>query len=656
MGLLKTHFQLVMIFACLGQLWQCAAQAPPTLSSIGKALEEGSAGAAADETVPTLQSSLPANGAVGVAVNSKLTLTFSEPVKGLSISGDNGCSGSLQIYKTGSSRCIRYTANSPDQVTFTVSPLFDFENATSYQVKITPGVTDTAGNAFSDTLLQFTTGSEQDSTAPSFSVSPALSDKDEIQPGGFTVNTTLNEAATFFYVAVLNADGQPSAEQVRAGKKQDNSSAELAGSFSLQANSAGAKAETPLTSAGNYTVYGYAEDSSGNKTAVVTVGTLTVAAPASGLVAGDLVITEVMANPKAVHDAKGEYLELYNASSATINFTETQVEFTSGLSGTLSSGTVEPGSYFLLCKNTDAENNGSLTNCDIQFPGGSLHNNSTTITLQANGVNIDSITYPNSVEGKSFELKPGKLTAVNNDDSSNWQVALYPFNGSGQSDWGTPGKVNSRPVLISEIMRNGGNADNEFIELYNPNPVAINLKDAGYKLYRDSSGGGSPDLLCDFSVSRHFNADFLPTALDIPAYGFYLIVNDNATAGTTWRIAADALVKDERMVVNANNILYLKKSASSLEIDSAILDFVGYGTATDFDGTGAAPAIASNGGSIERKAYNNSTADADATTGLLEGGGHFAMGNSFDSDNNSSDFVYRPEANPQGSTSAVEQP
>ena len=603
-----------------------------------------------------MQSSLPANSAVNVAVNSKLTLTFSEAVKGLSESGDNGCSGSIQIYKMGSNTCIRYTATSSDQVTFTVSPIFDFENATSYQVKITSGVTDTAGNAFSDTLLQFTTGNEQDSIAPSFSVTPSLSNKDEVQPGGFTVNLTLNEAATFFYVAVLNAAGQPSNEQVKAGKKQDNSSAELASSFSLQANSAGSKEEASLNSVGNYTVYGYAEDSSGNKTAVLTVGTLTVAAPAVGLVAGDLVITEVMADPQAVHDAKGEYLELYNASSATINFAETQVEFNSGLSGTLSSGTVEPGSYFLLCRDTNVQNNGGLANCDIEFPGGSLHNDSRTITLQANGVNIDSITYPNSVEGKSFELKPGKLTAANNDNSNNWQVALYPFNGSGQLDWGTPGKVNSRPVLISEIMRKGNDVHDEFIELYNPNPVAINLKDARYKIYRSTESGGTPALLCDFVESSHFNSDALPTVLTIPANGFYLVVNDQANASLA--DAADALVKQSRsgMTISRNNTIYIGRDPVSSKTDPDILDFVGYGEATDFDGMGAAPAIASNGGSIERKAYYNSTTGTDVTTGLFEGGGHFTKGNSFDSDNNSSDFVFRDEANPQGSTSAVEQP
>lgn len=80
------------------------------------------------------------------------------------------------------------------------------------------------------------------------------------------------------------------------------------------------------------------------------------------------------------------------------------------------------------------------------------------------------------------------------------------------------------------------------------------------------------------------------------------------------------------------------------------VDLVGWGTANAPDGT-AAPSHPSLGGSLERKALSTST-----TATMAAGGADAVKGNGYDTNNNSTDFVYRVTANPQSSTADLEQP
>jgi subtilisin family serine protease len=66
------------------------------------------------------------------------------------------------------------------------------------------------------------------------------------------------------------------------------------------------------------------------------------------LVAGDLLFTEVMADPTTCTDASGEWLELFNATDATVQLGGLVLTDASGRTGTLSDAVVQPGEHVVV--------------------------------------------------------------------------------------------------------------------------------------------------------------------------------------------------------------------------------------------------------------------------------------------------------------------
>ena len=123
--------------------------------------------AALDTTRPTVTSTSPASGATGVAVSSRITATFSEPVQSWS---------SLTIFTVKNSAGTSFPgtlALSTDRKTVTFSHSSLFAPSTSYTVTISTGVKDIAGNTMTSAKTwSFTTA--VDTTAPSVKItSPA---------------------------------------------------------------------------------------------------------------------------------------------------------------------------------------------------------------------------------------------------------------------------------------------------------------------------------------------------------------------------------------------------------------------------------------------------------------------------------------------------
>jgi hypothetical protein len=168
------------------------------------------------------------------------------------------------------------------------------------------------------------------------------------------------------------------------------------------------------------------------------------------------------------------------------------------------------------------------------------------------------------------------------------------------------GPVTSSPpavdyLVINEVVMEDGAADDEYIEIYNPTGSPIDLGGTNdYRIYRSTSTG-TTSLLCDFGTNTHFNGDTLPASTVVPAYGYYLIVNDNAKAAFT--SVADALVKDSRMILTANNTVWITTDGPPSQTGGGgtTIDYVGYGTLTSsYYETSAAPGI-SDGDGLERK-------------------------------------------------------
>ena len=170
---------------------------------------------------------------------------------------------------------------------------------------------------------------------------------------------------------------------------------------------------------------------------VAGVAQLTVSGGPDDPGAGELIFNEVMANPSAVADELGEWLELYNPSGSTIDLTGWIVRTASGSECVLS-GSIAPGGYFVAVRNLDPLLNGGVSGhatCAV-----ALTNTSLTLTLLTPaGVAVDVVAFGASNAGLAWNLDPDYRTAADNDSGAGWCLGLALYNGV---DAGTPGLAN----------------------------------------------------------------------------------------------------------------------------------------------------------------------------------------------------------------------
>ena len=163
--------------------------------------------------------------------------------------------------------------------------------------------------------------------------------------------------------------------------------------------------------------------------------------PAKAAEQNQVIIMEFMANPSKVTDSRGEWIELYNPSSVTIDLTGWDID-TNTISGSL---VMEPNSLATICKNADFSLNGGVT-CDA-VSGFSLGNESDTISLrdQENNV-ISSFVYdlPLAVEGRATAFSFAGA-AVN-------QTQQY-----GLGDYGTPSSNKHSHMLVHTVVEKNTN-------------------------------------------------------------------------------------------------------------------------------------------------------------------------------------------------------
>ena len=188
--------------------------------------------------------------------------------------------------------------------------------------------------------------------------------------------------------------------------------------------------------------------------------------------AGDIVISEIMKNPCheiedpndstmticSIDDEFGEWVELYNASSADIDLQGFSLSDNGGTPDEVtvsSSLVVAAGGYVVLGANSDTASNGGVT-VDYAYDWNSfkLANGDDEVSLtDANGNLIDEVIYDDGSfpddKGVSLTLNPDTLDATSNDDGSNWCNASSEIVASG--DLGTPGTANDACVTEEPV-------------------------------------------------------------------------------------------------------------------------------------------------------------------------------------------------------------
>jgi methionine-rich copper-binding protein CopC len=157
-----------------------------------------------DTTPPAVNSTTPANGSNGVAINSAISVAFSEAMDPATINA------STFILNDGVSNILGTVGYNGTTATFTPSSTLSYD--TTFNATITSDATDLAGNPLqADYTWSFTTGSEPDTTPPAVnSTTPAngsngvainsaisVAFSEAMDPATINVNTiTLNNGIT----------------------------------------------------------------------------------------------------------------------------------------------------------------------------------------------------------------------------------------------------------------------------------------------------------------------------------------------------------------------------------------------------------------------------------------------------------------------------
>ncbi len=178
-------------------------------------------------------------------------------------------------------------------------------------------------------------------------------------------------------------------------------------------------------------------------------------------------------------------------------------------------------------------------------------------------------------------------------------------------------------LVISEIQTAGGDADDEFIELYNPTNSAILIEDWSIQFRIASTG-------------TFYKKNFV-TGNSVPAYGFFLIAHSGYDGTPT----ADMTHSTFSMAPGGGSVFLVNNQTQLTSCEAAsIVDKVAYGTGTYLCPEGTAASAPAANGSIERK----------------PGAAQSDKGNGEDTDNNSADFDTRATSEPQNTSSSTEQP
>jgi hypothetical protein len=223
------------------------------------------------------------------------------------------------------------------------------------------------------------------------------------------------------------------------------------------------------------------------------------------LIAGDLVVTEFLADPPGADDGQ-EWIEVYNATTGKLDLKGLTV-YASRTDGsaekahTIASGTVEPGKYFVLGSQAAADVP-TYVNYAFGEALGALPNTKGRLGLRCVKTVIDEVNYDEAAKtGHSSSLNGDRVPdSAGNDDAANFCDGSVEYS---PGLFGTPGNKNSScgvttgptscldpksgtsravkaptpgELVITEFMANpvGTDSDGEWIEIKATSDVDLN--------------------------------------------------------------------------------------------------------------------------------------------------------------------------------------
>lgn len=171
--------------------------------------------------------------------------------------------------------------------------------------------------------------------------------------------------------------------------------------------------------------------------------------------AGQLVITEVMANPKIENVAGQEWFEIQNTGGTAFDLNELGLDQAAGsrppdVIASAACLSVAPGGFAVFARSNDPTKNGMLAEVDATF-GFSMSNSGGDLQVVDGVTVLDSVTWGSisatSFDGKSIALDPDAATTAGNDVTLNtlgttWCLGTAPY--GDMTNLGTPKAANAQ--------------------------------------------------------------------------------------------------------------------------------------------------------------------------------------------------------------------
>ncbi len=222
----------------------------------------------------------------------------------------------------------------------------------------------------------------------------------------------------------------------------------------------------------------------------------------SGLLPGDLVINEIMANPDG-DDSANEWFEIYNNTGAAIDLEGVVLEASdaagnNGDSHTMSSVVIEPGRYMVI-GGILPEFAPPHVDYGLGSELGNLRNSNARLAVKCDVVEVDAVTYDSTSDGYSLSFTNTiPPSHIENDNQDNWCESTTEFS---PGNFGTPGAAGDcsagggdgtcddngtrRPIeppadgdlVITEVMPNPAAVDDaqgEYFEVHVTRAVDLN--------------------------------------------------------------------------------------------------------------------------------------------------------------------------------------
>ena len=186
--------------------------------------------------------------------------------------------------------------------------------------------------------------------------------------------------------------------------------------------------------------------------------------------------------------------------------------------------------------------------------------------------------------------------------------------------------VSSTPrIVIARVYATG---DDDWIDLYNDSEVDFDLALNNYRLEKAKT---ALDPMILMRIGNENDGTY-PGGTIIKAKSYYRIIRDEANEDV--KATADAIATGNNFTfVGSGYTLYLGLDSISAPDDVDIVDLVGFGAATYYEGAGPAPEILDEG-FLSRKVTSTSTAES-----MAENGPEYGLGAAYDSNDNQADFV-----------------